>query len=235
MAKRFTDTDIWNKKWFRILSPTEKALYFYLKDKCDCVGVYDIDEEVAEFLIGGDIDLHNFIDKCNGNLECLGNGKLFIVDFCGFQYGTLTESCPPHKKYISVLKKHGLFERVLKGYSKGIETLQEEEKEKEVDKEKEKEEAKENKDMFDKFWKAYPKKVGKTECGDYWKKHIKNYEAILDALTEYKKSDRVKGGFIRDPIRFLKKDFWRDFMPQDFDLSVLPQQVQDNLENFGGE
>ena len=47
----------------------------------------------------------------------------------------MTESCRPHKKIISLLQKHGLYERVLKGYPKGIDTLEEKDTYKEEEKE----------------------------------------------------------------------------------------------------
>tara|TARA_R110002020_G_scaffold315845_4_gene530904 strand:- start:478 stop:990 length:513 start_codon:yes stop_codon:yes gene_type:complete len=69
----------------------------------------------------------------------LKDGSYFLEKFCLFQYGELKESCKPHRKYIQMLNQYGLFERVSKGYSKGINTLQEKEKDKEQDKEEEEE------------------------------------------------------------------------------------------------
>ena len=53
MAKRFTDTDIWKKKWFRKLPLEIKLLWCYLKDSCDHAGVIEFDAEVISFLRDG--------------------------------------------------------------------------------------------------------------------------------------------------------------------------------------
>ena len=132
--KRFTDTMIWEKEWFMELSPAEKIAWFYIKDKCDNVGVWSPNFKLAKVLIGEDIDWPTFIRKVNGNIEVLNTGKWFMIDFCDFQYGELSESCKPHKSYIDLLKKH----RLLKGYRKGMHTLQEKDKEKDLEKDKEK-------------------------------------------------------------------------------------------------
>lgn len=63
--------------------------------------------------------------------EKLPNGKIFVAGFCDFQYGQLSEDCKPHRPVIQKLKKQGLYERVLKGYQKGFQTLQEKDKDKE--------------------------------------------------------------------------------------------------------
>ena len=52
MAKRFTDTGKWKKKWIRQLDPKYKLFWFYLLDNCDHAGVFDADIESASFHIG---------------------------------------------------------------------------------------------------------------------------------------------------------------------------------------
>jgi len=137
MGKRFTDTTIWTKPWFRKLKPVEKSAWFYITASCDSVGVWDADYELGNFIIGEQVEWSELIEKCNGNIDVLENGKWFLVDFCSFQYGPLNPSCPPHRSYIALLEKHGL-----KGYRKGIHTLvlRVQEKEKELEKDKDKKE-----------------------------------------------------------------------------------------------
>ena len=142
MAKRFVDTALWGKPWFRKLPPIDKAAWFYILSHCDAVGVWDADFELAEFSIGGTgaPEWDSLIKKSNGNIEVLPNGKWWLRDFCDFQYGLLSSSCKPHNYYLNLLGKHGLTirdQRVCKGYAKGIHTLKEKEKEKELEKEKE--------------------------------------------------------------------------------------------------
>jgi hypothetical protein len=68
----------------------------------------------------------------------LDDGSYFLEKFCFFQYGELSESCKPHRKYIQTLKNLNLYERVSKGYLKGIHTLQEKEEDKDKEEDKEK-------------------------------------------------------------------------------------------------
>jgi len=138
VAKRFFDTGIWAKAWFRELSPVEKVAWFYILTNCDAVGVWDADKKLAEFCIGDPVDWEGLKRAANGNIEVLDNSKWFLVDFCNFQYGKLREECRPHAYYLSLLEHHGLKERVSKGYPKGIHTLKEKEKDIEKDIEKEK-------------------------------------------------------------------------------------------------
>ncbi len=130
MSKRFTDTTIWDRPWFKKLLPEEKCAIRFILDKCDAVGVWIPDFEGGDYHIGAKVNWSALPTKVNGNIEILDNGKWFLVDFCDFQYGELSEACKPHKSYMELLKKH----RLLKGYPKGIHTLQEKEKEKELEK-----------------------------------------------------------------------------------------------------
>jgi len=140
--KRFTDTDLWEKEWFMNLTANEKLAWMYIKDKCDGAGVWKPNFSLAELFIGGIIDWEVLAKKVNGNIEILPNKKWFLPDFCEFQYKELRWECKPHRHYIRLLQKHGLYERVTKGYGKGTETHlgtpQEKEKEKELEKELEK-------------------------------------------------------------------------------------------------
>lgn len=71
--------------------------------------------------------------------------------------------------------------------------------------------------FFEDFWKAYPKrngkKVGRKECLEYFKSFANgDRELVIIAAQNYAKSKDAKDGYARDPIRFLKKDFWKDWI-----------------------
>lgn len=134
MAKRFTDTDLWDKEWFMSLSCKHKCLVRFIFDKCDQAGVWSANWALASAYIGDRVT-HDDLSALSGRIEQIGANKYFIPDFIEFQYGQLTESCRPHKKIISLLQKHGLYDRVLKGYPKGIDTLEEKDTYKEEEKE----------------------------------------------------------------------------------------------------
>ena len=133
--KRFTETQKWDDPWFLELPMHLKLLWQWLCDKCDNAGVVDPSIKLASFHIGYQYPI-NTLSKFGNRLVKLPCGKFFIPKFIEFQYGTLSKDCKAHNPIFISLEKHGL-----KGYPKGIHTLQEEEedKEKETEKEKEKE------------------------------------------------------------------------------------------------
>ena len=134
--KRFTDTSIWKKEWFQDLTPEYKMAWFYIKDNCDNVGVWDVNKRLANFQIGSNIDWDDFLEKCNGNIYILSDKKWYLTDFCNFQYGELSEesTSKPVVSYINLLKKHNLWEVYLKGSN----TLKDKDKGKDKEKVKEK-------------------------------------------------------------------------------------------------
>ena len=137
MAKRFTDTEIWKKKWFRKLPPEEKLFWFYVKDNCDVAGVIELDLELCSFQIGTEINA-NILSNFKEKIIRLENGKYFIPTFIPFQYGTLSNKCKPHCKVFEALKKHRVPETYWIGYTKGIHTIKDKEKDKDIDKHKDK-------------------------------------------------------------------------------------------------
>ncbi len=149
MPKRYTDTEKWKKKWFRTLTPEEKAVWFFITEQCDNVGVWDGDFEAAEFTIGAKIDWESFLERTNKNIEVLECGKWWLIDYCAFQHTDLSpeSKSKPVISYIKLLKKHNLYERVMKALVKPLDSLskglKEKEKEREEEKEREREEVKE--------------------------------------------------------------------------------------------
>jgi len=129
MSKRFRDTDIWGKEWYRKFTPEQKCAWGYLCDRCDNVGVISLDREQADYLIGAKIDWDALVKSCNGNIGIIGNGKLWLKDFCWFQYGELTDNNKAHHSYLLLLGKHGL-PTTFKGHPSPLDAHKEKEKDK---------------------------------------------------------------------------------------------------------
>ena len=55
MAKRFTDTEIWQKDWFLDLPIKQKLLVKFIFDNCDCAGIYEISYRVLKNCFGEEI------------------------------------------------------------------------------------------------------------------------------------------------------------------------------------
>jgi hypothetical protein len=193
MSKRFTDTAIWDKPWFRMLAPCDKCAMRYIFDKCDNVGVWVPDFEAAEFFIGDKINWEALPNKVNGNIVVLDNGKWYLTDFCDFQYGELKETNPPHRSYIKLLEKHGL----LKGLPRGINASKEKEKDKDKDKEKDKdsfgEYVKLTKEQYDILCFHYGRSMvdSKIEDINNWVPNHKPYKDYAATIRAWFKKDGV--------------------------------------------
>lgn len=188
MSKRFTDTNIWDKEWFMDLHPAEKTAFFYIKDKCDNVGVWSPNFKSANFHIGCEIDWGKLIKHSHGNIIILENKKWFIKDFCEFQYGGIdfNSSSKPILSYIKQIEKHKLTE-----YFKELQYPMVTPKEKEKDKDKEK-------DIVEKIYLLYPGRdpIQKYSTG----KCNKNKDQIKKLLKKYscKEIEKVINMYIDD-------------------------------------
>jgi len=130
MAKRFVETEIWHNEDFFEATSEQKLLALYLVTNCNYIGIFKKPMRLISMEIGFTVTKEMILNNPIKVEEI--NGKFWLSSFCDFQYGNLKETCKPHKRYIEELKKEGIFERVCKGYEKGINTLEEKEKEKDI-------------------------------------------------------------------------------------------------------
>lgn len=116
MAKRFTDTEIWQKEWFFGLSLKHKLLVKFLFDNCDCAGIYQPNFALLSVYIGETVTEKDF-DGLK-QVKKLTNGNYLIEDFLKFQYGitdydSLNPKLSVHKGIIKSLEKNQLLNNSL--------------------------------------------------------------------------------------------------------------------------
>lgn len=103
MAKRFTDTDKWKKKWFRELGSRLRDIRQFVLDDCDHAGMWDLDLDRVSYHTRETVTVEDLKKAFNGEIEFLiGGDSIHIPAFIEFQYGTLMETNNAHK---SVLKR----------------------------------------------------------------------------------------------------------------------------------
>lgn len=115
MAKRFTDTDLWQKEWFQLLSLKEKVLVKFLFENCDNAGVWETNYRFASFIIGENFNFED-LENINRKKELFikfDTNKIYIKNFIEFQYGKLSFNCKPHLPIIKKLQDYGLEFEVL--------------------------------------------------------------------------------------------------------------------------
>lgn len=110
--KRFTETLKWQDAWFQDLAPKHKLFWLYICDQCDCAGVWKTNLKLASFQTGEPFEEAELLSTFEGRIEDIGNGRWWIVQFCTFQYGTLTEKCAPHRRILQTIANQGLNQRV---------------------------------------------------------------------------------------------------------------------------
>lgn len=137
--KRFTATEKWDDPWFWELSPPAKLLWLFLCDHCDGAGIIDLNTRFASMKIGLTVN-KDHLSELQSRLHDLPCGKLLIVGFIRFQFGSLSRDCKPHNPIFASLSKHGLdlahIETLSKPFTKGLNTLQDKDKDKEEEKDK---------------------------------------------------------------------------------------------------
>jgi|688.fasta_scaffold432621_1 hypothetical protein len=190
MPKRFTETEKWKDKWFRSLTCEFKLAYLYLLDNCDHAGVIDLDDELANFQIGTNVDWQAFYKTCEDRVSVLHNGKVWLHKFIEYQYGELSKDCKAHNPVFSSIKKNDLeskFERVSKGYRESIERDQDtyKDKDKDIDKDKDQDNSE-----LDQLENSETEPRPKTHSPEFkqvwnlWKKHLRETHKPLAPAAE---------------------------------------------------
>ena len=200
MAKRFIDTDMWSKKWIRLLNPELKLFWVYLLSRCNHAGIYEVDLELASFQLKIDLDQKTIMESFNGNIKPIDKDKWFIPKFVEFQYGPLNEKVNAHKSVINILNKYKLINKNQQLINSSS-TVQD--KDKDIDKVT-------DKDNFESWWKLYDLKVGKQNTMMQWiKKAITDdeYQNIINHTKEYVKGDKK---YRKHPERYIRDRKWED-------------------------
>jgi hypothetical protein len=216
MAKRFTDTELWDKEWFMTLSLKQKCIVKFIRDKADLCGVWSPNFVIASAYIGEKITEKDILTIDKGNqFRKLDNGKIYCIGFVEFQYGNiLSEKSPIHKKIIGLLENNGILENYKKDYLYPINrvsnTLQEEEEVKEEYKVMVKEEKK-------------VKEIAKIEKNEiellfdeFLKMRVKIKKPATDKAIQLlkKKLNELSGGNEYKAIKIIEQSIvggWQDF------------------------
>lgn len=151
MAKRFTETDIWEEDWFIEMPVEYKLFYFYLKDQCNYAGIWRPNIRIFEAINEVKIDLKKAIEFFNTEkqrIQILNSGHWLIVDFFVFQYGSTFNKCNRvHESIENIYNKEDIKLTSIRGLKEVKDRPKE--KEKDIDKEIGKKEEKPTKKDFD--------------------------------------------------------------------------------------
>lgn len=220
--KRFIDTEIMLKPWFRALEPRLKVFWIWCITRCDMSGFLIMDWDLASFAIGEKVTEKD-LQRMGGNIQLLENNKLFVKDFVSFQYGKLGSS-RVHDAVRKALDSNNIkyteegvcevspkgMDRVSKGYPKGMDRVSKDlSKPMQWVKDKDKDKGiieegivkgggKSTTIDFEVFWGKYERKGNKkAACAQWQKLGVEDRGRALESLEAY---------FLEKPERQYRKD-----------------------------
>lgn len=88
--KRLSDAEKWDDPWFRNLPPLSQRFWLYLCDRCDAIGVWKVDFEMANFHLKDFVGTSWLVELNHAKERVVVFDDMrywFIKDFCLFQYG----------------------------------------------------------------------------------------------------------------------------------------------------
>lgn len=222
--RRFTDTNLWGRAWFHDLPLEFKIHFFYIKDKVNAAGVWEIVPHEFQFHTGTPLRLKEFVAALNGTgelvqtddekrVEILTGGKhLWLVKFCVFQYPSgLRENDNSHKGVFKELRRWNLLQRVLEMYQqRGTEPTGEVLRLADVP----------TNHHFEEWWEKYPLKVGKIKAIKSWNKEVgTKAESLLPKMLaaldwQAKQKKWIDKQYVPHPASYLNGRRWEDEPPK---------------------
>lgn len=249
MAKRYTDSNKWNKSFFQSLTPKMKLAWLYLCDACNHGGVWDVNLSLMSFQVGENISMKELLNTFKDKVHLMGD-KLFIPSFIEFQYGNLNPKNKVHKSIIDQAErlKFDITSSPLLAPTKPLEIeynsqpsplLGAMEMDMDMDMEMDKgecegEKVRRKKFDFESLYAKYPRKIGKTEGIARLKSMIKtddDFKLISQAIDNYLNHIRRTGTdpqFIKHFTTFigtLAKQSWRDWLDDDAGKTKVKKSV----------
>ena len=144
MAKRFFDSELFRKYWFRRTPDIYRAFWVYGLCECNHAGFLEYDPERFMFDLGGrelqysleDFEFEKLKNVFGDRIYHLENDrKLWFASYVTFQYTTLTTTNRVHISVINELEKRGMLE-TYKGLVRPLNGSKDKAKDKEKVKEK---------------------------------------------------------------------------------------------------
>ena len=118
MAKRHTDTGIFDQQWFQLLKPEYKCFWFYICAKCDHAGIWEVNLPLAQFFIKADKigDNDEVLKMFGDRIIDLGSDKWYLTKYVDFHHGeVLHPNNNFHNSIIKSLERFGLVKENEKG------------------------------------------------------------------------------------------------------------------------
>jgi len=235
MAKRYVDTNLPNKRWFRKLEPEFKVLWFYVTLLCDHAGILDLDLDIVKIKIGCKTKFtdENIQEAFGNRIIKIGDDKWYLTGFIDFQQGERKvregTNSNIYNSIINRLKHEGLWQGFMdglaqpltKGYSNSNSNSKElysEDKGSKKKKQERKLALKRNREQFELLWSEYPKKRGKKPSSWRYKTMIPDdelFNLIYSDITERSKSydwRKEDGKYVPLMTTYLNQEGWNDDM-----------------------
>ena len=227
MPKRFTDTDQWKKAWFRKLDPKMKLFWHYICTNCDYCGIWDIDFEMASFVIGNKYDQDKVLLAFEGKIELIEQDKIFIPSFISFQYGATPGASKQHQSVNRRLQEYGIEWTELGSKKRTIPIATQESQPETTSRTTETlEKAKIIKDQVNQIRAAYPLNNGGEIANKSVQQAIKvhGFEKVLLGTNNYaKKMIGQDPKYIKSTARFFKEEVYLDFDGEEKAILTFPQ------------
>lgn len=105
MAKRFTETEIWEEDWFLDMPNEYRLFWYYMLSKCDHAGVFK--PNINRFNNSGTKKINrekafDFFNQGKERIRVTAKKNWWIIDFFSFQYGSIFNF--NNKLHISIYK-----------------------------------------------------------------------------------------------------------------------------------
>lgn len=91
---------------------------------------------------------------------------------------------------------------------------------------------------FESFWNAYPKKVGKQKCIDWFKKHKPSQELtnkMISTIELWKNSEqwsKENGQYIPQPYTWLNRGGWDDVVANETSTNTIISNINDGWDDL---
>lgn len=234
MAKRFTDTEKWKKKWYRELGSKLRDVRQFVLDDCDMAGIWEIDLNRLSYYIGEKVTLEDVHQAFQNETQDLQDGSLFVPAFLEFQYGNLVETNNAHRSVLKRLRSKKI-SQPLGSPSRGVQDKDKDKvQDKDKDQDKDQDKDKEQKFDFEALYQKYPRKESKAGGIRQCEKQIrtqKDFDQLQFAIGRYTAHCQNTGQIYRHFSSFLGSDRtghpWREWCDPETGSGAVPVPIED--------